>query len=134
MFLPPEAAEWTEMQRNATGALYLTTGENEQQGAEASAPRPSLALTRPERNAVYRIAATLPITDQCIEVLAVPNALHAPLRVDLFVDDRLLASLHEGPYATLWQLEAGTHVFRARALDADANTWNSEPLQVTVMR
>ena len=134
ILLPPEAAEWAKMQRNATGALYLTTGENEQQGAEASAPRPSLAVTRPERNAVYRIAATLPITDQCIEVLAVPNALHAPLRVDLFVDDRLLASLHEGPYATLWQLEAGTHVFRARALDADANTWNSEPLQVTVMR
>jgi len=131
MCLPPEAAEWAKAQGTAGGALYMTVAELQ---GDRSTVRASITLTSPEPNAVYRIVTTMPLADQRIEVQAVPHGLTAPLQVDLFVDGQVLATLAVAPYSALWQLEPGTHAFRARALDANANTWYSDSIEVRVTR
>jgi hypothetical protein len=53
--------------------------------------------------------------------------------VSLFVDNRLISSLTQAPYAAVWQATAGQHTLRLEATDLAGNTTKTE-IEFTVLR
>lgn len=131
--LPAAAQAWAEEQHQASGALYLTTAPTTAAQIPSPAGAAGIALSRPDPNTTYRIAANVPLTNQRIEVTAVPSALGTPLHVELLADAQVIATLEQSPYTTLWQLQAGVHAFSAQVTDSAGQRWSSPVITITVL-
>jgi chitinase len=68
--------------------------------------------------------------DQVLAVEASPGL--AVRSVDLYVDGVRIGGAASAPYRASWQLSAGTHAFRARAIAADGSEVWSETATVYV--
>jgi len=118
-FVPPEAIPWAR-----EAGLPLPPVPPYASGAAASAaygnagPRgaPPLALVSPSDGATLHITRALRPEDQALTVEAQPSV--AVRFVELYVDGRLISRTASAPSRTTWQLVAGTHEFRARAVTA----------------
>ncbi|MBN1658622.1 MAG: PBP1A family penicillin-binding protein [Anaerolineae bacterium] len=93
-------------------------------------PSPALVLTAPDRNATYRIDASLARDAQRIAVSA--RAGMALREVVLLVDGREVARFSAPPYEALWVLEPGAHVFVARGIDGAGEVVMSDQVCVQV--
>jgi hypothetical protein len=89
-----------------------------------------LLLTSPDDGAVFHIDATIPRSRQKIRISA--DASPNLARVVLLVNNQSLAEFSSPPYAVLWQLEPGEHVFRARGLDESGSEVVSDAVAITV--
>jgi len=133
-FVPLEAIPWA---RQAGVALppvppYTTVA------AYAGADRPRftqagepLRLVSPSDGQVFRMSRELRFEEQALRIEAVPSA--SVLYVELYVDGSLIGHAEAAPYRTRWQLAAGTHAIRARAVDAAGDETWSEETTITVL-
>ncbi|MGQ9494276.1 MAG: penicillin-binding protein 1C [Anaerolineae bacterium] len=133
-FLPPEAAEWAHEQHSATGIRYFLASTLPETSRATSTAQPGIVLTNPNPNAIYRLVPNLPATNQRIEIRALPVGLANFAQVRLYVDEQLLTTLDQPPYAALWTLQPGQHTFRAEGISPSGQTWHSPPVQITVLQ
>jgi 1A family penicillin-binding protein len=130
VFLPPEAFEWArEQEGTANTTFIMTSGES---GYDTRATDSRIVLTHPDHNTSYRLAPSVPADTQRIQVAARP--LDDIVQVRLYVDEETLAVLDRAPYAALWQLAPGKHIFRADAIDRSGQTWSSQEVQINVLQ
>jgi membrane peptidoglycan carboxypeptidase len=123
--LPPEAQEWARQQGIPQPPPVLDPGwrasEPGSQVAKLDPANPSplsqseegLVMSSPDPGAVFRLDPTLSREAQRIEVAARPGAAVSLVEVTLLVDGLPLARFGMPPYAALWQLKPGLHVFSA---------------------
>lgn len=94
--------------------------------------RPAFRLTAPADGATFQIDPALPADVQRLEVtVSAPPGIR---RVELYVDDELLAALSGPPYRALWPLTIGEHRIRAVAESQDGRREESQVVSLTVVR
>ncbi|HYM14651.1 MAG TPA: penicillin-binding protein 1C, partial [Dehalococcoidia bacterium] len=132
-FVPPGAIPWARAAGlplppvppyAATGAIAPAADGGMPAGA------PPLRLVSPAGGVTLHLTRALRPEDQAIAVEALPSA--AVRWVELYVDGAPLARLASPPYRVNWQLGAGTHAFRARALSLDGTELWSETATIFV--
>ncbi|MDE3096258.1 MAG: penicillin-binding protein 1C [Chloroflexota bacterium] len=119
-FVPSEAIPWAR----AAGVPLPPVPPYELTGAVAPAAggaipahAPALRLVSPAAGVTLHLTRALRPQDQAIAVEAVPSA--AVRWVELYVDGARIGRTASAPYRVNWQVSAGTHAFRARALASD---------------
>jgi penicillin-binding protein 1C len=117
---PPELRDWAREK----GIPLLET--------DSPPYTPSIALVSPEPKSILVIDPHLPLDYQRIEVKALAYDEWRVERVELYVDDEILAVLTEPPYRTLWQLREGEHTFYALAIGSDGRKEQSQKVKVIV--
>jgi hypothetical protein len=132
IFLPSEASEWVDAQRDRSDALFVIASPTESQGEHPGA-EPAIVIASPALDSTYRLASEVPASSQCIEITAQPNLQSSPAEVRLYVDGTPLATFDKPPYRVLWPLSPGEHSFYAEAEDATGQTWSSRAVKVTVL-
>jgi membrane peptidoglycan carboxypeptidase len=123
---PPELREWAR-ERDIPLAVR---GETEV--ADRGVEQPVCKLVSPDYGAAFEFAPGIPRDRQSIAVEAEVHAPDWPLRVTLYVDGRILATVSDPPYRATWTLEAGVHTFRAVAETRDGRLSRSEPVTIFV--
>ena len=117
----------------------VDSGAVDREGAESESPEyrvarsvngTGLVLTAPDRNATYRIDASLARDAQRIVVSA--RAGIGLREVTLLVDGEVLARFGAPPYEALWTLQPGVHVFVARGIDEGGVMVTSAAVRVQV--
>jgi 1A family penicillin-binding protein len=131
VFLPPEASEWAQQQRQSSQMRLILAVPT--QGPEAAGSLQQVILTQPDHNTTYRLATNVPREDQRIEVQAVPIAVPDLALVRLYADEQVLAVLEQAPFSVLWQLVPGEHSFHAEAVDGEGQVWPSPEVRIIVL-
>ncbi len=123
--LPVEAQAWAR-------ALGLTLLADLPPADEASAPVASgLALVSPRPNTTYRITGDI---NQSAQQLAVEAAAgQGFVKVNIWVDDVLLATFSGPPYKAWWPLALGQHSFRVEGVTSTGETVTGPSVEISVV-
>ncbi|MBI5713036.1 MAG: hypothetical protein HZC38_06385, partial [Chloroflexi bacterium] len=97
LVLPPEAEEWAREK----GIPQLPVNSNQLSVIS------NLKITSPDDKTVYKISPRLPISNQQVQFSAV--TAKAFKEVSFVLDRVVIATVHESPYQTFWQLAEGKH-------------------------
>jgi len=133
IFLPPEASEWAQEQKSSSDAQFIIAAPVET-GSFAPAVQPGITLTSPDPNTTYRLVPDVPAANQRIAVEALALAPDDFVQVKLYVDEQLLATFDQPPYATLWQLIPSKHSFHAEAIDRSGQKCTSPAVHIAVLQ
>jgi len=130
--LPAEAQAWAREQGlpEPPPGADLGVAVARSPSGPTSSSTPALALSSPDRGAVYRLDPSLPREAQRIAVAAWAGESLA--QVTLLVDGRPLARFSAPPYKALWPLQAGQHVFVAEGIRATGEWVRSDEARVEV--
>ena len=126
-FVPQEAIPWAR----AAGVPLPPVppygnaiGVNAPIGAVPAAGARTLILVSPDDGVTLHLTNELRPEDQAIAVEALPAV--TVRSIEFYVDGAPLGRAAAAPYRVNWQLAAGTHAFRARAIAADgAELWSA---------
>jgi penicillin-binding protein 1C len=134
-FVPPEAIPWAREAGIALPPLPPYSTAAGRLGASlpqtAGAGQTALRLVSPVDGMVFHVSRELRLDEQALRIEALPG--NAVQYVELYVDGVLIGRPGEAPYRVWWQLSAGDHEVRARALDiVGKETW-SGTARVTVL-
>jgi len=134
-FVPPEAIPWAREAGVALPPLppYSPTAVRFPAGlAQAvDAGQTALRLVSPADGTVLHLSRELRLEEQALRIEALPTT--AVQYVEVYVDGTPIGRPGATPYRVWWQLSAGDHEVRARALDlAGKETW-SGTARVTVL-
>jgi hypothetical protein len=90
-----------------------------------------VTLVAPSNGTVLHVSREIPLAAQALRIEALPAA--GARFVELFVDAAPIGRADTAPYRVNWQLSAGTHEIRARAVDLAGNETWSQTARVTVL-
>ncbi len=111
-FVPPEAIPWARAAGIALPPLPPYAAAPWGRGTSAMAVR----IVSPAEGTVLHISRELRMNDQLLRLEVQPDG--AIQSVVLYIDGAPIAHLYDPPYRTAWQLVAGPHDVRARAVTA----------------
>jgi 1A family penicillin-binding protein len=126
-FVPVEAIPWA---REAGVALPPVPPYSAASGYSQFAGGDTLKIVSPADGVALRISRDVRTEDQRLRVEAQPTG--AVRYIELYIDARLVGRADTVPYRASWQLVAGEHVVRARAVDAAGNEVWSEAVRFSV--
>lgn len=118
--LPLPAVPWARLQGLALFSDYLERADG----------TITLVITSPDPNAVFHLAADVPLTGQSLQVSAeAPAGLKG---VRLLLDGQELARFEAPPFQVWWQLEIGDHEVWAEAVNQAGEPVTSAVIHFTV--
>jgi membrane carboxypeptidase/penicillin-binding protein PbpC len=130
LVLPAEAREWAR--DNGIPQLPMsaqTAMSNTQSSTDSPA---AVRITRPDNGTIYRITPQTPIATQRIPVQAIVADGVKLARLTLFVDGQPIGEFTTSPARTFWQLQLGTHIISAQAIDVQGEVHESEAVRIVV--
>jgi 1A family penicillin-binding protein len=133
-FVPLEAIPWARQAGVSLPPVPPYTSVAAYPGADGLPHDPGgepLRLVSPSDGQVLRLSRELRADDQALRIEATPAT--GVSYVDLYVDGSLIGHVLAAPYRANWHLATGTHIFRARAVDATGNEIWSTEATITVL-
>lgn len=122
--LPPDARNWAHKK----GISLLSDFTISTQLASG----PSISISSPTTNSIYRITTNLPIENQRIPIRAVSS--FSINELTLWLDGQALATLMEAPYEIWWTLATGKHEVWATAKTQNGQKISSTKVLFEVMQ
>ena len=90
-----------------------------------------LALISPRPKTTYHLTSDI---NQTAQQLAVEAAVgQGFVKINIWVDNQLLASFSGPPYQTWWPLTVGPHIFRVEGVTSAGETVSSPSVEITVL-
>lgn len=122
--LPITAQPW------ARGLGLTLLADLPQADAGSAAGGERLALISPRPNVTYHLTGDIA---QSAQQIAVEAAAQGFAKVNIWVDDKLLASFNGPPYKAWWPLTVGKHSFRVEGVTSTGETVSGPSVEITVL-
>lgn len=123
--LPVAAQPWAR----SLGLTLLADLSSDEATSAAAGGR--LALISPRPNTTYRLTSDINQTAQQLAVEAVAG--QGIVKINIYVDDRLLATFSGPPYTAWWPLTPGKHTFRVDGITSANETVHGPSVEITVL-